>query len=101
MRPCGYCSVDIRVGTHHRPDCTLYAETSNIGPDALRRGDVVKTWWRRKKTYVNYTVIDVRDHEEGGQVVVATSRYGAWRFRWWPGNLARSRWIPVFVRRPP
>lgn len=69
-------------------------------PETLQRNDVVKTWWRQKHKYVNYTVIAVEDHPEGGQQVVATSLYGAWRFRWWPGHVTGGKWRPVFVRRP-
>lgn len=69
-------------------------------PAVLQKGDVLKTWYRDGKRYVNYEVVDTRPHEEGGQVVLARSKkYGTWRFRWWPGHYCHSKWRPVFVRR--
>lgn len=93
-RSCGYCNNNIQPGKHHKPGCTLFL------PDELRRGDVVKLRFRLARIYVPYTVVEAKPHPEGGQTVYATSSYGAWRFRWWPGHHVPNKWNPVFVKRP-
>lgn len=94
-RQCGYCNVEMTPGEHHKPDCSQFLVNE------LQRGDVVKTWFRQGRVYVKYTVLESKPHLEGGQSVLATSRFGTWRFRWWPGHYVPNRWKPVFVKRPP
>lgn len=90
------CECKAPVGDH-RLNCPV---TIAHGP--LRRGDVVKTWIRRPfNRYLEYTVQEVATHSEGGQDVVALNKkWGAYRFRWYPGHYVPNRWTPIFVRRP-